>query len=77
MGYFSDSAAFMLLGTSFVTLLALMSRFIGTKHLAGEPVYIPPSIPYFGHAIGLLYNKIPYYGMMRYKLSDSQLYCDA
>ncbi|CAG8979477.1 hypothetical protein HYALB_00012077 [Hymenoscyphus albidus] len=59
--YYPSVAAILLV------LFFLSSRFLDVERFPNEPPYITSSIPYFGHAIGLFLNKIPYYNKVNAK----------
>ena len=41
--------------------LYLLNKTLGVRRYANEPPYIPSLIPYFGHILGLLRQKMAYY----------------
>ena len=41
--------------------LYLLNKKLGVRRYANEPPYIPSLVPYFGHVLGLLRQKMKYY----------------
>jgi cytochrome c oxidase assembly factor CtaG len=50
----------MIVGTCFV-----FTHFLSIKHDAQEPPLAPSTIPYIGHAVGLIRSKFNYYVQLR------------
>lgn len=48
------------------SLIFCINHFFGIKKDSSEPLFVPSTIPYFGHLIGLVVNKTSYYAKLRY-----------
>lgn len=48
-----------------VYVLLVLDRVLGVRQDSREPPFVPSTIPYFGHVLGLFWHKNSYYSKLR------------